>query len=103
MNDKPTNRPRRSSSRSRSGASKARGKSLWQAGPSPGPPPKIEPAENATKFIESLDPLPLHGNKTQYYVAAVVERAAGLALAVAASAGLLASDADEPDTEPMSQ
>jgi hypothetical protein len=96
MSDQPTNRSRRRGTRGRSSGSSARTNSLWRSVPPPGTAPEIEPTSNATKLIESLDALPLRGNNTQYYVAAVIERAAGLAVAVAASAGLLAVDGDAP-------
>jgi hypothetical protein len=69
---------------------------LWRPVPEPAPPEPIAPTPDPTTLLRSLGtpPLPGHGATAEHYLAAVVERAAGVAVALAASAGLLA------DTEP---
>jgi len=48
-------------------------------------------------MLSSLDRVPLRGGElAEHYLAATIERAAALAIALAASAGLL----DETDSEP---
>ena len=71
---------------------------LWQTKPAPARPEAIVPAADAAALINSLGPLPLpgHAATADLYVTAVIERAAALATALAASAGLLAQRPDEP-------
>jgi hypothetical protein len=65
---------------------------LWQAVPAPDAPEPIQPARDATALIGSLGAPPLRGGPSaEHYLAAVVERAAGLAVALAASADLLST------------
>jgi mannitol/fructose-specific phosphotransferase system IIA component len=54
------------------------------------------PSGDVTATLRSLGDPPLQGQGAvaEHYVAAVVERAASLATALAASAGLLADDSD---------
>jgi hypothetical protein len=59
------------------------------------PPEPIVPAGHPSALVESLGASPLPGRAVEHYIAAVVERASGLATALAASAGLLA----EPEAE----
>jgi hypothetical protein len=55
----------------------------------------IELASDPAAFVRSLDAPPLRGGqRTEHYIAAVVERAASLAAALAASADLLAQPKD---------
>jgi hypothetical protein len=65
---------------------------LWQPAPQMAEPAPIAPPNDVTALLRSLGdpPLPGQGAVAQRYLAAVVERAAGLAAALAASAGLLA-------------
>jgi hypothetical protein len=76
---------------------KAKGFDVWRTGsPLPDPEP-IVPLRDPTALLRSLGDPPLQGQSqvAQHYLGAVVERAAGLATALAAAAGLLASpDAD---------
>ena len=59
----------------------------------------ITPGVDPTALVESLGPLPFPGaGVAQHYFQAVYERAAGLAVALAAAAGLL--DLSAPDTDP---
>ncbi|HEV3225421.1 MAG TPA: hypothetical protein VGZ52_01255 [Acidimicrobiales bacterium] len=84
-----SNRPRRNSQRS-----------LWAAVAAPDAPELIRPAPDPTALIDSLGTPPLrgHGSTAEHYVAAVVERAAALATALAASAGLLAPPEEDGDS-----
>ena len=61
-------------------------------------PAPIRPSEDPTAMIRSLGPPPLPSRETvaEHYFAAVYDKAASLALALAAASGLLdMSDADE--------
>jgi hypothetical protein len=91
-------RPRR---RRRSGRG-PRPADLWQGVPQLPEPAPITPATDPTALLRSLGdpPLPGRGVVTQNYLAAVVERAAGLATALAATGGLLAEPEPEPEPEP---
>ncbi|MDQ3575095.1 MAG: hypothetical protein M3404_09290, partial [Actinomycetota bacterium] len=76
---------------------KAKPVDLWRAVPAlPGPKP-IKPSSDPTALLRSLGDVPLQGQGAvaDHYLAAVVERAAGLATALAATADLLA----EPDRD----
>ena len=70
---------------------------LWRPVPQLTPPAPITPADDPTAVLRSLGdpPLPGQGAVAGHYLAAVVERAAGLATALAAAAGVLAQDDDE--------
>jgi hypothetical protein len=64
--------------------------------PTPDTPEPIRVSADPSALITSLGSPPLRGgSSTEHYIAAVVERAAGLAAALAASADLLA-EPDEP-------
>ena len=69
---------------------------LWKPVPVLDDPDPIVPSGDVTATLRSLGDPPLQGQGAvaEHYVAAVVERAASLATALAASAGLLADDAD---------
>ncbi|MCB1257662.1 MAG: hypothetical protein KDB26_11180 [Microthrixaceae bacterium] len=69
---------------------------FWRAAPEPPDPEEIDPSEYPTALINSMGtpPLPGQASVAEHYFAAVVERAAGVATAVAASAGLLDSGDD---------
>jgi hypothetical protein len=60
-------------------------------------PEPIAPAADPTALLRSLGDPPFAGRGVvaEHYLAAVVERAAGLATALAATAGLLAPPAEE--------
>ena len=59
------------------------------------------PATDPTALVRSLGdpPLPGSGPRAEIAIAAVVDRAAGLATALAATGGLLAESDDEDDPE----
>jgi hypothetical protein len=70
---------------------------LWRAVP-PAPEPKlIQPAVDPTALVRSLGPPQLPGQTAyaEHYLAAVVERAAAMAGAVAAAAGVIAEQDDD--------
>jgi hypothetical protein len=69
---------------------------FWRAAPEPPEPPDIAPAEHPTALLQSMGPAPLPGQAqvANHYVEAVVQRAAILATALAASADLLADPED---------
>lgn len=90
----------RSRSRRRRGGNKAKRADLWRPVPQLADPAPIVPAPDPTALLRSLGDPPLQGQAqvAEHYLAAVVERAAGLATALALSAGLLADpDADDAD------
>ena len=93
----PAPRPGRSSSRRRR-SSAARRVDLWRPVPQLRDPEPIRPATDPTALLRSLGDPPLlgQGAVAEHYLAAVIERAAGLATALAAAGGLLASADDEP-------
>jgi hypothetical protein len=87
------NQPAKKSRRRRSGQ-KNGGKrlDLWRPVPQLADPAPIVPPSDATTMIRSLGDPPLQGQAVvgEHYLAAVVERASGLATALAAAGGLLA-------------
>jgi hypothetical protein len=70
---------------------------LWQPVPQVSEPAPIAPPSDPTAMLRSLGdpPLPGQGAAAEHYLAVVVERAAGLAAALAATAGLLAGPEDD--------
>ena len=74
---------------------KARSLDLWRP-VSPLPPVEpIVPASDPTALLRSLGDPPLPGQVAEHYMAAVIDRAAILATALAASAGLLGEAGDD--------
>lgn len=93
--------PRRSSKRSssRSGrpaaAPQRRPGDFWRAVPTIDVPDPVVPAADPTALLRSLGSPPLAGQgDADRYIGAVVERAAGLATALAVQADILAGDDD---------
>ena len=72
---------------------------IWRPVPRLPEPEKIVPTPDPTAVLRSLGdpPLPGQGQVAEHYLAAVVERAAVVATALAASAGLLAERDDLSD------
>ena len=72
---------------------------IWRPVPQLPEPEPVTPASDPTILIRSLGAPPLHGQSgvAEHYFAHAVERAAGLATALAASADLLAQDDDVAD------
>jgi hypothetical protein len=70
---------------------------LWRPVPPLPEPDPIAPAGDPTALLRSLGEPPLQGSgaRAEITIATVVDRAAGLATALAAAGGLL----DEPDAE----
>jgi hypothetical protein len=69
---------------------------LWSPTPALGEPEPIKPATDPTALIDSLGAPPLRGHSSvaEHHLSAVIERAAAVATALAASAGLLAEEED---------
>ncbi|HUP85416.1 MAG TPA: hypothetical protein VM143_07095 [Acidimicrobiales bacterium] len=90
---KPPQRRRRSGAKGKGGASG----DLWRAVPAVPAPEPIVPASRPSALIRSLGDPPLQGQGAvaEHYLAAVVERAAGLAAALAAAGGLLGSASED--------
>lgn len=93
--------PRRNSKRSssRSGrpaaANQRRPGDFWRAAPKLDPPAPVVPATNPTALLRSLGSPPLAGQAdASRYIGAVIERAAGLATALAVQADILAGAED---------
>jgi hypothetical protein len=65
---------------------------LWREVPTPEDPEAITPAAEPTALLDSLGSPPLRGQSSaaEHYLASVVERAAAVATALAASADVLA-------------
>lgn len=89
---------KRSAQRKRGGAQKAKPVDIWRPVPPVPDPEPIQPAADPSALLRSIGAPPLRGRSdmAEAYLLAVVERAAGLATALAAAAGLLA----EPDPDP---
>ena len=75
---------------------------LWRPVPQLADPEPIVPAADPTVLLRSLGDPPLQGQGAvaEHYLAAVVERAAGLATALAAAADLLERPGEGQRTEP---
>ena len=95
---------RRGRKRSRGGSAAAaqggrppQGVDLWKAVPLLPEPEPIRLAADSTALVRSLGAPPLPGQRAvaDHYLAAVVERAAGLAVALAAAADLLEMPTDD--------
>ena len=91
--------PRRRGSRRGGGGGQRSGaapRALWREVELPEEPEPIRPATDPAALIRSLGSPPLRGQggAAEHYLTAVVERAATVATALAASAGLLASADD---------
>lgn len=89
------NAPRRKQGRRRR-PNKPKPLDMWRPVPPLPDPEPVNPPADAAAVLSSLGDLQLPGQGTaaEHYVAAVVERAAGLATALAAAAGLLAERDD---------
>ncbi len=70
---------------------------IWRPVPQLPEPKPIVPAGDPTALLRSLGDPPLQerGTVAEHYLAAVMERAAGLATALAAAAGLLAAPEED--------
>lgn len=79
------------------GGNKAKPVDIWRPVPPLPDPAPIRPAADPTALLRSIGapPLRARSDMAEAYLLAVSERAAGLATALAAAAGLLA----EPDAE----
>jgi hypothetical protein len=93
-------RAKKSTSRARAPRGKARStRDFWGAeGAEVVRPAPIRAAQHPTALIQSLGPPPLpNGAIAQHYFEVIYERAAALAIALAASAGLSSVDEDDQD------
>jgi hypothetical protein len=90
---------RRRRNRRRSTGSGARQGDLWRPAPALDDPQPIIPAKDPAAVLRSLGTPPLqgHGALVDYYLATVVERAAGVAAALAATAGVLGTADDDAE------
>ena len=88
---RPDGRRRGRGRRSRPGSKKV---DFWGDAAAPEEVAPIVPAGDPTALIRSLGSPPLQGRAAiaEYYLESVVRRAAGVATALAATAGLLADD-----------
>ena len=79
------------------GGGGGRSNDLWRQTPALDDPQPIIPARDPAAVLRSLGTPPLqgHGALVDYYLATVVERAAGVAAALAATAGVLGTVDDE--------
>lgn len=79
------------------GGNKPRPVDLWQPVPALADPVPIQPATDPRMLVRSLGDPPLAGQGAvaEHYIGAVVDRAAGLATALAAAAGLLAEPSED--------
>jgi hypothetical protein len=98
---RPAHRPNQSRNGQRrrgSGKQRASHGDLWRA---PGPMPDVVPIEaprDVGALLRSLGDPPVHGGTAiAHYVAAVAERAAAVAVALALSVDVLASDTRDDD------
>ena len=91
---------RRRRGRRRTGSGGGRPNDLWRQTPTLDDPQPIIPAKDPAAVLRSLGTPPLqgHGALVDYYLATVVERAAGVAAALAATAGVLGT-LDEEEAE----
>jgi hypothetical protein len=71
---------------------------FWRAMPELDAPEPIRPAAEPSALLRSLGSPPLTGHATvaDHYLAAVIDRASGLATALAAASGILATADDDP-------
>ncbi len=94
------NQPRkRQPPRKRGGGNKAKPVDIWRPVPPLPAPAAIAPAPDPTALLRSIGAPPLRGRSdiAEAYLLAVSERAAHLATALAAAAGLLAEPPDDTD------
>jgi hypothetical protein len=81
------------------GGQKPRSTDLWQPVPALPEPSPIEPSLDPRALLRSLGDPPLAGQGAvaEHYLGAVIDRAAALATALAAAAGLLAEPGSTDD------
>ena len=93
------NAPRRKQGGRRRGSGKPNRIDIWRPVPHLPDPEPVRPATDPTAVLRSLGdpPLPGQGQVAEHYLAAVIERAAGFATALAASADLLARPGEDEE------
>lgn len=89
---KPGGKSRRRGKGGGGGGQKPRHAEIWQPVPALPEPTPIQPTSDPRAMLRSLGDAPLAGQGAvaEHYLGAVIDRAAGLATALAAAAGLLA-------------
>lgn len=97
--NQPRRKPQQGRRRGGGGGGKPKSLDIWRPVPHLPEPEPVRPASDPTALLRSLGdpPLPGQGAVAEHYLAAVVERAAGLATALAASAGLLSMPGTDDD------
>ena len=95
--NQPRRKPQSKNRRRSSGG--ARPGELWRVAPEPPAPAPIRPTDDPTALLRSLGDPPLQGQGTValHYLGAVVERAVGIATALAVAGGLLADETADGD------
>ena len=85
---KPQNQNQNQNQQRRQQQGSDRSQDMWRPVPRPPEPSPIVPSNDPTAVIRSLGhpPLPGQGTSAELYIATVVERASGLATALAAAA-----------------
>jgi len=97
----PPSLPRRNVNARRSGGRNGNGRpsepkaGFWRVVPPAPDPGEISPAAEPSALVRSLGRPPLDHPGAEAYLVAVVERAAGLATALAAAGGILVSTPDD--------
>ena len=96
--NQPRRRPQGRGQRDQRARPKPKTVDLWRPVPQLPPPEPIQPASDPAALLRSLGDPPLQGQGAvaEHYLATVVERAAGLATALAASADLLSNGDEAP-------
>jgi hypothetical protein len=89
--------PRKRGQRSKQKRQKPKVVDLWRPVPQLEPPAPVVPVADPAALLRSLGDPPLQGQGAvaDHYLAAVVERAASVAVALAASAGLFSTGDDD--------
>jgi hypothetical protein len=90
-----TNNPGKQARRSGAKPAEPTVADFWRIPPRAAVPPPITPAADPAALLRSLGRPPLDQNGADRYLAAVAERAASLATALAVAAGILAAGQDD--------
>ena len=93
-NNANSNKPRRNTNNPRPAVEPTPGE-FWRTPPKSAVPSPITPAADATALLRSLGRPPLDHTGADRYLGTVAQRAAGLAVALAVAADILAGDDGE--------
>lgn len=101
MSDPNARTPPQRAKQNRSRRRRPKPVDLWRPVPELEPPDPVVHAGDPATMLRSLGdpPLQAHSVTAGHYLAAVVEKAAGLAVALAATADLLDDPAEDPDDD----